>query len=254
MPSSKEYCDYVLDQLSLVKEITSRKMMGEYILYCKGKIFGGIYDDRFLVKKTPFSKSFMQNPQEEIPYEDANPMFLVEEIDNKEFLQQLVNNMLPELPEKKNMKSKDKTESTKLTFTEFKYFRVHTQDIAYITQQPRGLFAAIGKLVDNKVMSEEEIEEYWANRKWFEANLPVPTFYDDGNTVKAITWYKNNSNGNDMYERMTFYLRMAKKYGLKLFKTTSKEKPGEIIYEDDYQIGVVNSLNSGIGFTKEELI
>ncbi len=101
MPSSKEYCDYVLDQLSLVTEITSRKMMGEYILYCKGKIFGGIYDDRFLVKETPFSKTFIQNPQEEIPYEGAKPMFLVEEIDNKEFLQQLVSNMLPELPERK---------------------------------------------------------------------------------------------------------------------------------------------------------
>lgn len=108
MPTSKEYCEYILDQLSLLEEITSRKMMGEYILYCKGKIFGGIYDNRFLVKKTKNSKAFLQNPQEEIPYENSKPMYLVEELDNKEFLQQLINNMLPELLGKKNNQERTK--------------------------------------------------------------------------------------------------------------------------------------------------
>ena len=84
MPSSKEYFDYVLDQLSLLDDISVRKMMGEYILYYKNIIFGGIYDDRFLVKKTKSSEELLKNSSEEIPYEGAKPMLLVDEIDSKE--------------------------------------------------------------------------------------------------------------------------------------------------------------------------
>ena len=86
MPSSKEYFDYVLDQLSLLDDISVRKMMGEYILYYKNIIFGGIYDDRFLVKKTKSSEELLKNSSEEIPYEGAKPMLLVDEIDSKESL------------------------------------------------------------------------------------------------------------------------------------------------------------------------
>ena len=101
MASTKEYYDYVLDQLSLLDGISSRKMMGEYILYYKGKIFGGIYDDRFLIKKTESSMDLLKNGIEEIPYEGAKPMLLVDEIDNKEFLKNLVEKIYPELPAKK---------------------------------------------------------------------------------------------------------------------------------------------------------
>ena len=62
-----------------------------------------------------------------------------------------------------------------------KYFRVHTKDIAYITQQPRGIFTAIGKMVDLKILTIEEEKEYWKNREYFEEVLPVPPFYDQGN-------------------------------------------------------------------------
>ena len=101
MASTKEYYDYVLDQLSLLDGISSRKMMGEYILYYKGKIFGGIYDDRFLIKKTEAALDILENVIEEIPYEGAKPMLLVDEIDNKEFLKNLVEKIYPELPAKK---------------------------------------------------------------------------------------------------------------------------------------------------------
>ncbi len=90
MASSKEYLDYILDQLSLIDGITYRPMMGEYILYCNGKIFGGIYDDRFLVKPTPAAIERMPNAPRELPYEGAKEMLLVENSDNREFLRDLV--------------------------------------------------------------------------------------------------------------------------------------------------------------------
>ena len=98
MPSTQDYCDFVLDQLSLLSDITSRKMMGEYILYYKGKVFGGIYDDRFLVKVTPSSKAMMPDAPLEIPYPQGSKMFLVEEIDNREFLRELVLALYNDLP------------------------------------------------------------------------------------------------------------------------------------------------------------
>lgn len=122
-----------------------------------------------------------------------------------------------------------------------KFFRVHTADIAYITQQPRGIFTAIGKLVDAKILSEEETAEYWKNREYFEKVLPVPPFYDEGNPDKAVTWFKNTEEGNRIYSEMTFYRDMARKYGVQLYMSECEEIPGEIIYEDDFQIAVKNS-------------
>ena len=97
MASSQDYCDFVLDQLSLLSDVTSRKMMGEYVLYYKGKVFGGIYDDRFLVKVTPSSKALMPDAPLEIPYPKGSKMFLVEDIDNREFLKELVEKMVDEI-------------------------------------------------------------------------------------------------------------------------------------------------------------
>lgn len=127
-----------------------------------------------------------------------------------------------------------------------KYYRVHTKDIAYITQQPRGIFTAIGKLVDSKTMNEDEIKEYWKNREYFEKVLPVPPFYEGGNQEKAITWFKDTPQGNDIYLQMTFYRAMAKKYGLDLFISECDFVPGKIIYEDDFQIAVVDCVSEGI--------
>ena len=97
MPSTQDYCDFVLDQLSLLPDISSRKMMGEYVFYYKGKVFGGIYDNRFLVKVTPSSKALMPDAPLEIPYPKGSKMFLVEDIDNREFLKSLVEAMFNDL-------------------------------------------------------------------------------------------------------------------------------------------------------------
>ena len=98
MASTPEYLEYVLDLLDDVPEVTHRKMMGEYILYASGKIIGGIYDDRFLVKKTTVSCAVLSVA--EIPYDGAAEMLLVD-IENRDAISAMVLEMLPELPEPK---------------------------------------------------------------------------------------------------------------------------------------------------------
>ena len=102
--SSKEYLDFVLEQLSKLDEITYKAMMGEYIIYYRGKIVGGIYDDRFLVKPTKSAKNMMPSADMELPYEGAKEMLLVDDIDNKEFLKSLFESMFDELPAPKKKK------------------------------------------------------------------------------------------------------------------------------------------------------
>ena len=97
MASSREYFDFIIDQLSLVDGITSRKMMGEYILYCDEKIFGGIYDDRFLVKPTKSALAKMPEAKRELPYDGAKEMLLVEDVENRKFLKDLVSSILSDL-------------------------------------------------------------------------------------------------------------------------------------------------------------
>ena len=106
MASSKDYLQFVLEQLSELQEITYRAMMGEFIIYYRGKIVGGIYDDRLLVKPTKSAISYMPAVTYEIPYENAKEMLLVEEIDNKDFLTGLFNVMYDELPTPKPKKKK----------------------------------------------------------------------------------------------------------------------------------------------------
>ena len=98
MASSKYYLAFVLDCLSELEGVSYRAMMGEYILYYNGKIFGGIYDDRLLVKETPTSRALMPAAPRELPYEGAKEMLLVEEIEDKDFLKRLVEGMNGELP------------------------------------------------------------------------------------------------------------------------------------------------------------
>ena len=101
MGSTKEYLEFVLDQLSGAGSVSSRPMMGEYLLYCRGKLFGGIYDDRFLVKETPAAVRLMPDAEREIPYEGAKEMLLVDNVDDRDFLSDLVLAMAEELPEPK---------------------------------------------------------------------------------------------------------------------------------------------------------
>lgn len=103
MASSKEYLEFVLEQLSQLDEITYKAMMGEYILYYRGKIVGGIYDDRFLVKNIKAAADLMPKAPLELPYEGAKEMLLVEEIENKEFLRDLLEAMYDQLPSPKKL-------------------------------------------------------------------------------------------------------------------------------------------------------
>ena len=104
MASTKEYLDFVLEQLSELDEVSGRAMMGEYILYYRGKVFGGIYDDRLLVKPVPAAVKLMPNAELELPYEGTKEMLLVDDVDNREFLCELVEAMYEELPAPKKRK------------------------------------------------------------------------------------------------------------------------------------------------------
>ena len=104
MASSKDYLGFILEQLSSLDDITYKAMMGEYIIYYQGKIIGGIYDDRFLVKPTRSAIEMMPGASRELPYEGAKEMLLVEEIDNRDFLNELLNAMFDELPTPKKKK------------------------------------------------------------------------------------------------------------------------------------------------------
>ena len=104
MASSKDYLDFILEQLSGLEEITYRQMMGEYILYYRGKVIGGVYDDRFLVKQTKSALAMMPDAELELPYEGAKEMLLVDDVENKEFLKALIEAMYGELPAPKKKK------------------------------------------------------------------------------------------------------------------------------------------------------
>ena len=105
MASTKEYLDFVLEQLSGLDEISCRAMMGEYILYYRGRIFGGIYDDRLLVKPVPAAIKLMPDAMMELPYDGAKEMILVDDVDNREFLCELVKAMYEELPAPRKKKN-----------------------------------------------------------------------------------------------------------------------------------------------------
>lgn len=104
MASSKEYLQFILEQLSELDGITYRAMMGEFIIYYGGKIVGGIYDDRLLVKPVKSAISHMPAAHFEVPYKGAKEMLLVDEPDNKNYLAELFNAMYPELPTPKPKK------------------------------------------------------------------------------------------------------------------------------------------------------
>ena len=86
--TTKDYKDYILEQLNILDNITYKSMMGEYLLYYKSVLFGGIYDNRLLIKRLENNKKY--NMQKSIPYDKAKPMYLVNDIDNKEKLREII--------------------------------------------------------------------------------------------------------------------------------------------------------------------
>lgn len=104
MASSNEYLDFILEQLSELEDVKYRAMMGEYIIYYRGKVIGGIYDDRFLVKPVKSAMEMIPDAVYELPYEGAKEMLLVDEVDSKAFLKELIESMYNELPSPKRRK------------------------------------------------------------------------------------------------------------------------------------------------------
>ena len=104
MASSKEFLEYILEQLSEVEGITYRAMKGEYIIYCKDRIAGGIYDDRLLIKPVKSAIDYVSDIRYEVPYEGAKEMILIEEVDNKEYLTELFKAIYDDLPTPKKKK------------------------------------------------------------------------------------------------------------------------------------------------------
>ena len=98
MASGKSYLTFILNQLSELESIAYRPMMGEYILYYRGKVIGGIYDNRFLVKPTKSAAAMMPGARQELPYDGAKEMLLVEDVDDREFLRTVIEAMYEELP------------------------------------------------------------------------------------------------------------------------------------------------------------
>ena len=104
MASSRDFLDFILEQLSGLGDVEYRTMMGEYIIYFKGRIVGGIYDDRFLVKPTQSAQAMMPDALRQLPYEGAKEMLAVDDVENREFLCNLLESMYSELPEPKRKK------------------------------------------------------------------------------------------------------------------------------------------------------
>ncbi|WP_373731933.1 TfoX/Sxy family protein [Bacteroides heparinolyticus] len=106
MASSKEYLDFILEQVSELDNVSYKAMMGEFIIYYEGKIIGGIYDDRLLVKPVQSAINYMPNAVYELPYDGAKEMLLVDDVDNKEFLIGLFDAVYDDLPAPKPKKKK----------------------------------------------------------------------------------------------------------------------------------------------------
>lgn len=98
MPSSREYVDYIIDLLSEVPELETRKMMGETMLYTSGRLFGGVYDDRLLLKITPSTETAFPDAKRSLPYEGSKTEMILVDTEDRSHLAEIISSMLPELP------------------------------------------------------------------------------------------------------------------------------------------------------------
>ncbi len=104
MASDKEYLEFILEQLSGAQDVSYRSMMGEFIIYCRGRVVGGIYDNRFLIKPTKSALEMMPDAERELPYEGAKEMLLVDNPEDRDFMCRLVEAVCGEVPEPKKKK------------------------------------------------------------------------------------------------------------------------------------------------------
>lgn len=119
------------------------------------------------------------------------------------------------------------------------YIRHHGNYASPKTKQPYGIFVVIYHLYRDGKLSESDIKLYLDTKEWFEQNLPNPPFYDDNNSVHAVTWFKDENKTPEMRFHLQSFIDMAKKYNVEIMRSMSKELPGILIYEDEYQIGII---------------
>lgn len=120
-----------------------------------------------------------------------------------------------------------------------KYFRFCTDYQSPYTAQPYGIFIAVWHLIRDRKVTEDDAAIYWQTRTWFENNLPIPPYYEHGNPQKAVTWFKESAMESHIVKKVNIYRDIATRYGTSI-RLVSSESPGEIIYEDDYQVATVN--------------
>ncbi len=119
------------------------------------------------------------------------------------------------------------------------YVRYHVGYASPKTNHPVGVFVAVWHLVRSNYLTDDEVREYWDIRRYTERVLPIPPFYDDRNTMGAITWFKDNAEVENLLLECDFYFRTLKKYGVEVTMSRTAN-PGRIIYEDRYQVGVLS--------------
>ena len=127
------------------------------------------------------------------------------------------------------------------------FVRFHSPAVSPFTGEPYGFFVAVWHLIRDGRTSEEETRGYWEHRSWFEANLPIPPYYAEGNPDRAVTWFKEARLTEGMRSRLSFYFDLAQKYGIEIV-TSRSTSPGAVLYEDEFQIAVAGrgseALNS----------
>jgi hypothetical protein len=128
------------------------------------------------------------------------------------------------------------------------YFRFCADYESPYTNQPYGIFIAVWHLIRDKKVSEQEESAYWDARKWFESNLPIPPYYNNGNPDKAITWFKETAMQGPIVKNLTLYKNLAGKHGISI-GLISSDSPGQVIYEDEYQIATIPGATSNINPT-----
>ena len=122
----------------------------------------------------------------------------------------------------------------------FKYMRIQGREGAYRTQKPVGVFILNWRRIRDGIYSKEDAEIYDSAHKWFLENLPEPPFYgnDNENPDGAVTWFKTE-NADGMLEHIEPLLGLLEKYGIP-YDVVYTDTPGKIIYEDDFQVGVID--------------
>ncbi|CAM3069653.1 hypothetical protein [Rariglobus hedericola] len=118
------------------------------------------------------------------------------------------------------------------------YYRYCSAAISPYTRERYGIFISVWHLIRDKKVTAEEEAAYWKARAWFETHLIIPPFYKEGNPDRALTWFKATAMDCHIVQELKFYRDLAQKYGVQI-DLVSTDAPGEIIYEDDYQIGAL---------------